>query len=406
LQRGDESERELNDPRVSLEIALMVLIVAGLAVLIVLVLKKREGGGLSIELQHLTQAIQTMQSNAAVLGEKMARLEPVSGTLGAVQLELRGLGERVSQIESGQTLAGQTVKNMDAKLSVTQATAESLNAATASLQGEISQAMQRLSEIQAQAKARQESERQSAESIRRLEAIIAGTHSKGAAGENILEVVFSALPVEWQARDFKIGNKTVEFGLRLPNRLILPIDSKWPATSLLEEFLKSEDPSERTRLKGQIADAALKKASEVTKYLDPDLTVNFGIAAIPDAAFDLCGEAQAKAFASNVVLISYSMFVPYLLLVFQTVLRTSNDLDLEKLEANLQTAQKSLKDVQNIVEGRLSRAIVTMGNARDEMRGHLARIESGLSSLRAGTPPALAFTDETPIIQPLPDGFE
>jgi DNA recombination protein RmuC len=42
----------------------------------------------------------------------------------------------------------------------------------------------------------------SAESIRRLEAVIAGTHSKGIAGENILDAVFSMLPVEWQVRIF------------------------------------------------------------------------------------------------------------------------------------------------------------------------------------------------------------
>ena len=50
--------------------------------------------------------------------------------------------------------------------------------------------------------------------IRRLETVIAGTQSKGAAGENILDVVFSKLPAEWQVRNFPVGNKSVEFGLR------------------------------------------------------------------------------------------------------------------------------------------------------------------------------------------------
>jgi len=48
-----------------------------------------------------------------------------------------------------------------------------------------------------------------------LEAVIAGTQTNRAAGENIIEVVFSQQPAEWKARDFHVGNKIVEFGLQL-----------------------------------------------------------------------------------------------------------------------------------------------------------------------------------------------
>ncbi|HUW96323.1 MAG TPA: DNA recombination protein RmuC, partial [Anaerolineae bacterium] len=99
---------------------------------------------------------------------------------------------------------------------------------------------QDLAELQAYTKAynraREDLERRTADSVRRLEMVIAGTQTKGAAGENILEAVFANLPPEWQVRNFRVGDKAVEFGLRLPNNLILPIDSKWPATHLLEQF--------------------------------------------------------------------------------------------------------------------------------------------------------------------------
>ena len=173
-----------------------------------------------------------------------------------------------------------------------------------------------LTELQAYARARHDLERQTAESIRRLEAVIAGTQTKGAAGENILELVFAKLPPEWQVRNFRVGNKTVEFGLRLPNNLLLPIDSKWPATNLLEEFAGCDDPSEQQRLKARIESTVLSKAREVKKYIDPNVTVNFGVAAVPDAVYDLCSGVQADLFQLNVVLVSYSMFFPYLLLVF------------------------------------------------------------------------------------------
>jgi len=98
-----------------------------------------------------------------------------------------------------------------------------------SLTGELAKVQQGLAAQDSFVKARQEVEARTADSVGRLEMIIAGTQSKGLAGENIMEVVFAKLPIEWQARNFNMNGKTVEFGLRLPNNLVLPIDSKWPA---------------------------------------------------------------------------------------------------------------------------------------------------------------------------------
>jgi DNA recombination protein RmuC len=72
----------------------------------------------------------------------------------------------------------------------------------------------------------------------------------------------------------------------------------------------------------------LDRAAEIKKYIDPNLTSNFGIAAVPDSVFELCSEILPDLIQLNVVLISYSMFQPYLLLVFQTTLKTLKTLDL------------------------------------------------------------------------------
>ncbi len=173
-----------------------------------------------------------------------------------------------------------------------------------------------MTEIQTNAKARHEVELRTAESIRRLETVIAGTQTEGAAGENILEAVFAKLPVDWQVRDFTVGNKSVEFALRLPNGRILPIDSKWAATTLLEEFVSCDDLDRQLLIKRNIETTVLAKAKEVRKYLDPNLTMDFGIAAVPDAIYDLCCGIHSAIFQQNIILISYSMFLPYLLLVF------------------------------------------------------------------------------------------
>lgn len=258
-----------------------------------------------------------------------------------------------------------------------------------------------LTELQSHVKARQELESRTAESVQRLETVIAGTQTKGAAGENILEAVFARLPVEWQIRDFKVGNKTVEFGLRLPNNLVLPIDSKWTATNVIEKFASCDDVAEQQRLKKQVETAVVNKAREVKKYLDPSLTASFGIAVIPDAAYDLCGGIHADIFKLDVVVISYSMFMPYLLLVFQTTLKNAQSIDLQKLDAYLRSVEKGIETLQDEIDGRFSRATTMLSNSRNDMTAQLSKINSGLNGLRisASTDP----TQNGELIVPEPD---
>lgn len=361
----------------------LALIVVVLMVIVILILRRPQGAAdLSTPLQNLTQAVQHGQAQTAVLVEKMARLEPVSDAVGSVRVELRGLSERVSRVEQNQGQAQQSLVSLGTGLTEAGTVTRSLVEATAAMREEISRAKNDLTELQSHSKARQDLEMRTAESIRRLEAIIAGTQSKGSAGENILEVVFAKLPSEWKVPNFKVGDKVVEFALRLPNNLVLPIDSKWAATSLLEQFAASEDPNEQQRLKSQIESAVLARTKEVKKYIDPNLTVNFAVATVPDAIYDLCCGIQADVFQLNVVLVSYSMLVPYLLLVFQTILRTSRNIDLQKLDAYLRSAQENIQSLQDELDGRFSRAITMLGNSRDDMAVHISKVSSGLTSLQ------------------------
>jgi len=325
----------------------------------------------------------------AVLGEKLSHIEPVLQAVNSVQTEVRGLTERIVSVEKNQFISNEGVGNFAtsalSSISELKTLTTSLSEATGAMRTELAYAKSDLTQLHTHVKSRQEIERQTADSIRRLETIIAGTQTKGSAGENVLEVVFAKLPIEWQVRDFRIGGKSVEFALRLPNNLIMPIDSKWAATNLLEQFVNTEDIQEQQRLKKEIEAAVLCKAKEVRKYLDPSVTVNFGIAVVPDAVYDLCAGIQSETFQLNVVLVSYSMFVPYLLLVFQTTLKTSQSVDLQKLDAYLRTAQESITNLQDELDGRFSKAITMMNNSRDDMRALLGRLSGSLTGLQIGS---------------------
>lgn len=367
--------------------------------------KPQSNSDLADSLQNLTQTIQAGHVQTVVLAEKMSRLEPIADTVNTVQVEIRGLTERLAGVENNQNRVGQNINALDTRLAQTTTETNILVRASADITDQLRIAGQSLAELRTQTKAQHEIEQRTADSIRRLETVIAGTHTKGVAGENILDAVFAKFPTEWQVRDFKVGNKTVEFGLRLPNNLILPIDSKWTATNLLEQFASSDDLNEQRRIKDQIAAAVLGKASEVKKYIDPSLTVNFGIAAVPDAVYDLCSDVQCHCFRLNVVLVAYSMFIPYLLLVFQTVLKTSQNIDLEKMAAHLQNAQSRIDTMQQEIEGRFARAVTMLGNSRDDMKTQLSQISSSLTSISTNvavhevinSPTVLQFEPSTPV---------
>ncbi len=336
----------------------VALVIGGALVAAALLLARRPavGGDIAGALAEVAQGMRDLRGDTAVLGERVS----------AVQA-------RVGAIEQRQELLGQG-------LARTGTLAEGLRSTAEGIRADLAQAREGLTALQTRASSREGLEQQTADSIRRLEQVIAGTAAKGAAGENLVDLVFSRLPAEWQLRGFRVGNRTVEFALKLPNGLALPIDSKWPATALLEEFIAAA-PEEQVRIKGRIEEAVREKAREVTKYLDPELTINFGVAVVPDAVYDLCAGVQGECARMNVALVGYSMFVPYLLLVFQTVLRTSRDIDLEKLAAALASAEQALRAIAEEVEGRLSRTVVMLGNSRDELRVQASRASGQLAAV-------------------------
>jgi DNA recombination protein RmuC len=362
---------------------LVLLLFCSLIVLLIYFL--RRNGTQSSALQTLLQVGQQQQNQLSGLSEKLSHLEPMNQAIHNARIELRTLGERVSQLERNQSDLdhglGILASGSDRSLTELKTLTKGLTQTALSIRDELNKAQNDLSELQAGSKARQDMEAKITDSISRLETIIAGTHSKGTAGENILDAVFAKLPPEWQVRNFKVKGKSVEFGLKLPNSLILPIDSKWTATSLVEQFVSEASTEKQQKIKKSIEWAVLNKAREVQKYIDPGITVSFGVAVVPDAIYDLSGSIQAEVFQLNVVLVSYSLFVPYLLLVFQTILKNNQSVDLEKLGAYVRAAQQSIQILQEELDGRLSRALSMMTNSRDDMRNHLSKMNSQISGV-------------------------
>lgn len=261
-------------------------------------------------------------------------------------------------------------------------TGSSLIETTNEIRSELVSAQRDLAALQSELKARQELERRNADALRRMEMVIAGTQSKGAAGEHILEAIFCQLPVEWQVRNYRVQGGVVEFGLRLPNGMVLPIDSKIPATEQLARFLAAETAEVRQKLRGEIEKEVLRRVAEIRKYLDPDLTIGFGLAVVPDGVYELCGPVLGKASAVNVLVINYSLFLPYILLTYKIALAASADIDHYRLEGYLRGSEELMGQLEARLTGSFDASIRQLGNSRDEMLGMVSRLRAGLLALR------------------------
>jgi len=239
--------------------------------------------------------------------------------------------------------------------------------------------------MQGQLEARAAIEQQAAEAVHRLDRVLVGSHSRGAAGENVVEHVLAQLPAEWQVRNWRMGNKVVEFGLRLPDGAVIPIDCKWTGAELLERLEAAETPLEARRAKDRLVAAVVGRAREVAKYVDPQITSGLGIAVVPDGVYAHCLEAQASLIRDRVVVIGQSLLLPYLLLVFQAVLAGARDVDMQRLNAALDSCLDSLGAAQEEVEGRLSRALTLFENSRSAIAAELAEAKAALYGVRRVT---------------------
>jgi DNA recombination protein RmuC len=260
---------------------------------------------------------------------------------------------------------------------------QSQDAAAAELRERLGQALASLEGVRAAMSARQQVEDDARHSLRRLEAVIAGSSTRGAAGEHILEEAFRHLPPQMVHRNVWVNGKVCEFGLRLPGGKLLAIDSKWTAGASLEEIaLPDLDPGRRARLAATVEKEVEKRVREVGQYIDPSVTAPFALAAVPDGAYALCRAAFAEAHRRHVVVVGYSMALPYLLTLYQLHLQFGRSVDTEHLQACLMEVDRQLDALDAVLEHKLQRAVTMLSNTYLEGRQSVARIRASVQGVQ------------------------
>jgi DNA recombination protein RmuC len=239
------------------------------------------------------------------------------------------------------------------------------------LQGRLAHAHRDLAEVKALGQARTRQLDRAADSLRRLEAVVAGSASRGAAGEGILSRALSQLPPDLLETNAAFGGRVVEYALRLPGGRLLPIDSKWTSADALERLEKAGE-TERPRLLERVARDVRARIRDVTKYLDPERTLSLAVLAVPDAVHAAVPETHAEGWRDGVLVVPYSLALPFVLVTYRLAVRLGGAPESQELQARLTRLAEGLRRMDETVEGRVSRALAQLGNARDDLRGELA----------------------------------
>ncbi len=266
----------------------------------------------------------------------------------------------------------------------------------AEMRERLSQTQSALEGLRSAVSARQPIEEEARASLKRLENVIAGSSSRGAAGERILEEALRHLPPEMLQRNVWVGGKVVELALRLPGGKLLPMDSKWVSSPALEQLADSGlGADRRAQLLAQVEREVERRVREVSQYIDPATTTPFALAVIPDAAYDVCRSAIVSAHHRHVMVVGYAMALPYLLTLYQLHLQFARTVDMERLQAALIDIERQVDVLEGILENRVQRTLTVLQNAYTEGRQAAAKIRASAQGAQVSEVPAESLSTES-----------
>ena len=218
---------------------------------------------------------------------------------------------------------------------------------------------------------------------RKIERVVVGARTRGESGENILAEAFAQFPAEMIDRDFRVaGGKVVEYAIILPNGKRLPVDSKWSGVEAIERIEQESDPEKVKKIESELEKEVRRKAKEVAGYINPSSTTNIAIAAVPDSIYGVCGKVHIEAYRKGVLLMAYSMVVPYVLALYHMYLQFARSIDYENIEAYVTKIERSLDEVDKILENRVARAGTMAANAYSECKQVISSIRAATAFLR------------------------
>ncbi len=283
--------------------------------------------------------------------------------------DLSSVESRVSSLATGQQTLLQDLSRLEIALKGLETkVAQTTGDVKSSLSKDVGDTKRLLAELKARLEDQTRRDDEIHTITKRIERVLVGIGTRGASGENILAEAFREFPPEMIDRDFRVGGRVVEYAIILPSGKRLPVDSKWSSMETIERIGKETDPERIKRLESEIEKEVERKVREVASYIDPSSTSNIAIAAVPDAVYAHCKKVHVEAFKIGVLLMAYSMVVPYVLALYHLHLEMAQSIDFENLEAYLTSLGRSLDELDKILENRIARVATMASNAYTECK--------------------------------------
>ena len=108
-----------------------------------------------------------------------------------------------------------------------------------------------------------------------------------------------------------------------------------------------------------------------------------GVAAVPDAVYQLSRNVHAQAYRRGVVLLPYSLAVPYALSLMILIGRFGGALDTSNVKAALAKVEETLAQLDDSLESHMSRGLTMLTNAVQNQRSGIIACKSTVAALRA-----------------------
>src|SRR6202171_2668745 len=337
-----------------LELVLVIMLLAVLVALVAVVIRRPSATGPS----------DAVLAALADLGSLKSHVETVSNQQGALSQSLGMLQAAVQGVET---------KVLESSAGVREAIGKDLSDARI--------VVERL-KVDGEERRRMEEDVQA--SARRIETVLLGSRTRGAAGENILQDAFRQFPAEMIDMNFRVNGKVVEYALILATGKPLPIDSKWPSPELLDRLGEAmQDPTKEAAVVQEIERILRLKVRDVRQYIDPAATIGFALAAGPAPVFNACRRAHLEAYREGVILMPYSMTIPYVLALFRLHLQYARSIDLENLEGHLQQIDDNVTALDRLLENSIARGSTMIQNAFNDAKRNVGQMRGALAALRA-----------------------
>jgi DNA recombination protein RmuC len=322
------------------------------------------------------------------LAAVMIRRPPATGPSDAVLAALADLGALKSHVETVSSQQGALSQSLGMLQAAVQGVETKVLESSAGVREaigkDLSDARIVVERLKVDGEERRRMEEDVQASARRIETVLLGSRTRGAAGENILQDAFRQFPAEMIDMNFRVNGKVVEYALILANGKRLPIDSKWPSPELLDRLGEAmQDPAKEAALVQEIERILRLKVRDVRQYIDPAATIGFAVAAVPDPVFNACRRAHLEAYREGVILMPYSMTIPYVLALFRLHLQYARSIDLENLEGYLQQIDDNVTALDRLLENSIARGSTMIQNAFNDAKRNVGQMRGALAALRA-----------------------